>query len=153
MQCDMARAWLSLNKKLPFAHNLLFAFAIAEPDVELEPNYIDMRCRLPRRAGVRSVRIAERNMDARKFLILQNVPNHARHADVGSNRKLAHAVGVLIRVGVGPERLLQLLIRTLHAGDAVVADVNCQRRFAQNAEASTEKIADNTIDNKHAVHL
>src|SRR5579875_1650276 len=54
---------LRLDQKLAFAHDLFFAGAVAEPDVELEADHIDVCGRLPRGAGVGAVRVAERDVN------------------------------------------------------------------------------------------
>ena len=41
------------------------------------------------------------NVDARNFLVLQNIADDASASDVGADGKLAHAVAVLVRAGVG----------------------------------------------------
>src|SRR5215469_5322913 len=100
MKCDKAPASLrllpfcslSFDQKLPFTHDLLFALSVAEPDIELQSDYIDVRRGLPRRARVRSVGIAERDVNAGKLFVLQNISDHARDADVRADGKLAHAV-------------------------------------------------------------
>src|ERR1700693_3632567 len=89
---------LRLHQELPIPHNLLFI----HPDIKLPPHHIDMRRRIPLRARMRSVRISKRNMHARIFLILQNLPDHIFQIDVRSNGKLTHAIAVFIGVRVLP---------------------------------------------------
>src|SRR6476619_4001739 len=92
-------------------HDLLFAVCPTNPDVEAQTHNINVRGRLPRSAGVVSVRIAERDMDAGKFFVLKNIANHAVYANVGANSELAHAIGILIGVRVSPELVAQLFVR------------------------------------------
>ena len=83
----------------PGAHDL----TIVSPDVEFRPDHIDVRRRIPLRAGMRAVGIAERDVNAGKFFVLQNVADHAVQSDVGADGELAHAIAVFIGVRVLPE--------------------------------------------------
>src|SRR5580700_8166249 len=69
------RLWL--DEEFPLAHDHL----VFNPDIEAQPHHVDMGRRAPRRAGVFSVWITKRDVDAGKLLILQDVANHALHAD------------------------------------------------------------------------
>ena len=95
-----------LNQKFPLPHNQL----ILNPDVEPQPNHIDVRRRPPLRPRVLPIWIPKRNMDPRKFLVLQNVANHPLNPDIRPDRKLAHPVGILIGMRVSREIRLQLPI-------------------------------------------
>ena len=66
--------------------------------------------RIPVRAGVRAVGIAERDVDAGDLFVLQNVADHVVHGDVGADGELAHAVAVLIGMAVAPELVSQFLV-------------------------------------------
>ena len=57
----------------------------------------------PGGAGVFAVGIAEGDVDAGKFFVLQDVADDALDADVGADGEFADAVGVFVGVGVGPE--------------------------------------------------
>ena len=46
----------------------------------------------PGSAGVFAIRIAERDVNAGKLLILKDIANHAGNADVGADGKLADPV-------------------------------------------------------------
>src|SRR5271165_2539297 len=81
------RAALRLYQKLPLPHNLL----VIHPNIELPPDHVNVRSRIPLSASMRPVRIPKRNVHARILLVLQNLPNHFPQIDVGSNGKLAHA--------------------------------------------------------------
>ena len=66
---------------------------IAEPDVEVEPDHVDVGRGLPRRAGMRAVGITEGNVNSGEFLILQDVADDSLHTDVCADGKLTHAIG------------------------------------------------------------
>ena len=69
-----------------------------------------MGSRIPVGAGVRAVGIAERNVDAGIFLVLQNVADDILELDVGADGEFADAVAVLVGVRVLPEVVLEFLI-------------------------------------------
>ena len=91
-------------------HDLLFARFRLEPDVEAEPDHVDVRAGAPGRAGVLAVGIAEGDVNAGEFLVLEDVADDALDADVGADGEFADAVGVLVGVGVGPEVGFELLV-------------------------------------------
>ena len=68
-----------------------------------------------------AVGIAEGDVDAGKFFVLQDIADDAGDADVGADGELADAVGVFVGVGVGPEVLLELLVGAGAGDDAVCA--------------------------------
>ena len=90
-------------RNLPAAHDLL----VVHPDVELGADDVDVRRRPPVGAGVRAVRIAERDVHAGELLVLQDVADDAVKLDVRADRELADAVAVLVGVRVGPEVVAQ----------------------------------------------
>src|SRR5258708_12875922 len=94
---------------------------------------------------MRAVRIAKRDVDPRKLLILKNVADHPLNADVGPDRKLPNPVRVRVRMRIGPEVALQILVRALHLGDAVGLDVDRQRRLPQDAVARTQAAPHHTV--------
>src|ERR1700731_2307552 len=99
-----------LNQKPALTHDLLFVLRALEPDVEVQPHHVDVSRRSPLRARVLAIRVPERNVDARELLVLQDVADHMRYADVGADSKLTHPVRVLIAMRVLPELVLQLAI-------------------------------------------
>src|SRR5580698_3638785 len=92
------------------AHDLFFSCIRLKPDVEAEADHIDVGAGAPGCAGVLAIGIAEGDVDAGKFLILENVADDALDAEVGADGKLAHAIGVFIGVRVGPKVGLKLLV-------------------------------------------
>jgi len=102
---------------------------------------------------VLSVGVAEGDVDAGKFFVLQNVTDDAGNADVGADGEFAHAIGVFIGVGVGPEIPLELLVRAGAGHDAIFRDLDGEGRFADEAVACAEPIANYAIDYKGAVYF
>lgn len=141
------------DQEMAIAHDLFFSGGRLKPDVETEADDIDVSRRTPGRAGVLSVRIAEGDVDAGKFLVLKNVADDAGDADVGADGEFADAIGVLVGMGVGPEIPLELVVAAGTGDDAILCDLNRQRRVLEEAVASTEPVADNTIDNEDAIHF
>ena len=90
---------ITSDQKLAGAHDL----PVVRPDVEFRADHVDVRGAIPLRAGVRAVGIAEGDVDAGDFFILQDIADHAVQADVGADGEFAHAVAVFVGVGVVPE--------------------------------------------------
>ena len=59
---------------------------------------------------MRAVRISERDVHPRIFLILQNLTDDIFEFDVGANRKLADTVAILVGVSIFPEIVLQFAV-------------------------------------------
>src|SRR5579863_1244510 len=119
---------LRRDQKLAIAHDLLFALVRLDPDIEFQPHYIDMRAAAPRRAGVLAIRVPERDVDAGELFVLQNISDHALHAEVCPDGKLAYAIRVLIRMGVRPKVRFELLVLACAAHDAIAGNLDRQRR-------------------------
>ena len=129
-------------RKRAFAHDLLFAAFRLEPDVEAQADDVDVRAGAPGSAGVFAVGIAEGDVDAGKFLILQDVADDAGDADVGADGELADAVGVFVGVGVGPEVLLELLVGAGAGDDAVLRNLEWSaalRRADRSAHTASRR--------------
>src|ERR1700729_1266234 len=105
-RCLLVSCSSGLNQKLALTHNLLLALRAFEPDVEIETDYIDVGGRTPLGAGVLAIWIAEGDVDAGEFFILQDVADHVRDADVGADRELAYTIGVFVAMGILPEIVL-----------------------------------------------
>lgn len=58
---------------------------------------------LPRLAGVFAIRVAEGDVDAGEFFVLQNMADNVRAGEVRADRKFADAVRVLVRVAIRVE--------------------------------------------------
>ena len=70
----------------------MFDLLVVEPDVEVAADAVDVRGALPGLAGVLAIRMAEGDVDAGEFLVLQNVADDVRAGDVGADGELADAV-------------------------------------------------------------
>src|SRR5260370_27866659 len=125
--------------------------APVNPDIELAANHVDVSGRVPVGAGVRAVRIAERNMDARDLLILENVADHIANGNVGADGEFANAVAVFIGVAVIPELLLQGFVCGVSFDKPVVLYANGKRVVAAVAVFLAEIIAYHAIAHKDAV--
>ena len=71
-----------------------------------------------------AVGIAEREMDARHLLVLQQNPDHFTQAEVRSERQLADAVAVRVGVAVGPEIPLQIGIAARRGDEPAGANLD-----------------------------
>ena len=98
-----------------------------------------------------AVGVAEGDVDAGKFLVLQDVADNALDAEVGADGEFADAVGVFVGVGVGPEVGLELLGSHWHETDAVGGDLDGERGRGEEAVAGAEPVADDAIDDEGAV--
>ena len=87
-------------------HDLL----AVEPDVEIAADAVDVRLGEPRLAGVLGVGMAEGDVDAGNFFVLQDVPDDVRAGRVRADGELAHAVAVFVRARVGAEFVEQFLV-------------------------------------------
>src|SRR4029079_15665102 len=91
------------------------------------------RARLPWRAGLAAVGVAEGDEDPRNLLVLQQDADHLAEGDVGAERQFADPVAVLVGVAVGPEFALEVLARTVGGFEPAAGDLEPQRRRAQAA--------------------
>src|SRR5947209_2104066 len=57
---------------------------VVDPHVARTREDVDMRARFPRRAGLAAVRIAECEVDAGNFFVLQQHADHVLERDVGA---------------------------------------------------------------------
>ncbi len=140
---------LSFQQKLPIAHDL----RVVHPDIEIPADDVDVGGRIPLRAGVRAVRIAEGDVDAGIFFVLQNLADHVVELDVGADGELADAVAVLVGVGVAPEILFQFAVGGMRFSQAIALHLDGQRILPQAAKLRAEPIADDAIDHECSVDL
>src|SRR5579863_8162499 len=68
---------LCRDEKFAVAHDLFFTVGGFEPDVEAEADDINVRAGTPGGAGVFAVGIAEGDVDAGKFFVLEDVADDA----------------------------------------------------------------------------
>src|SRR5205823_6585413 len=85
---SIARIRSVSHEKRSTLHDLL----VVEPDVEVAADAIDVRFRDPVRAGVFRIRMAEGDVDAGNFFVLQNVADHVGAGGVGAYGEFADAV-------------------------------------------------------------
>ena len=110
-----------------------------------------MGARLPGRAGLAAVGIAEGEVDAGDLLVLQQHADHVLERDVGAEGELADAVAVLVGVAVVPELLLEILTVAVRRLQASAGDLQGQRAGAQVAVLGAEVVAGGAVADKHAV--
>src|ERR1039457_3934831 len=121
--------WEGIKQECSAAHDL----AAVDPDVEIAAHDVDVGRRVPVRAGVRAVRIAERDVNAGDFLVLENVADDVMDGDVGADGELAHAVAVLVGMAVAPELGFEFLIVAAGFAQAAFRHFDGQRILAQVA--------------------
>src|ERR1700730_10841264 len=110
---------LGFQQELSVLHDLRLVY----PDVEISTHHIDMRGRVPLRSGVRAIGIAEGDMYAGIFLILQDLADH----------------------------VFEFNVRAMGVDQAVAFDVNRQRILPQAAELRAEPVAYYAINHKRSV--
>ena len=139
-----------VDQELSVAHDL----AVVDPDVEARADDVDVRRRVPVGAGVRAVGIAERDVDAGELLVLQDVADDLRQLDVGADRELADAIGVLVGVRVLPEVVLELLVLAVRLDEPVVLDRAASAAIAARLPNCSQRIvADDAVDDERAVDV
>src|SRR5580693_208159 len=140
---------LCLQQELPISHNLL----TIHPNIKLPPYHVDVGRRIPLRSSVRPVRIAKGNVYSRILLVLQNLPNHVLQFDIRANRELAHAITILVGMGVAPEITLQVMVRGMSLNYAIALHPNSQRILSQTAKLGAKPITDDAINYKRPIDL
>ena len=80
-------------------HNLFVVY----PYIKLATYDINVRGRIPVRAGVRGVWVAKCNVNAGDLFVLENVADDIMNGDVRADGEFAHAIAVFVGVAVGPE--------------------------------------------------
>ena len=95
------------DKEAAFAHDLFFAVSVFELDIEAEADNVYVGAGTPGGASVFAVGIAEGDVDAGEFFVLQDVANDAIDADVGANSEFSYSIGVFVGVGIGPKIALK----------------------------------------------
>src|SRR5205823_2497161 len=95
-----------LYQKLPALHDLL----VVKPDVEVAADAVDVRLGSPICAGMLGIRMAEGDMNAWNFFVLQNVTNHVGAGSVGADGEFPNPIAVFIRAGVTTEIVQQISV-------------------------------------------
>ena len=99
------------------------------------------------------VRVAEGDVDAGQFFVLEDVADHMLQLDVRPDGKFAHAVAVVIGMGVAPELVFEGAVPGMDLADAVALDADGERFLLQLAVFRTQVIAHHTVDHVGAVHF
>src|SRR5205814_5929188 len=112
---------------------------------------VDVRFGFPICTGVLGVGMAESNVDAGNFFVLQNVADYARQGGVRADGKFADTIAVFVGAGVSAKIVEQFLIFAAKLDNAIVGDLDRQRRVAKIAVLTAKIIANHAIDQKRAV--
>src|ERR1700738_5069207 len=107
--------------------------------------------RFPIGAGVISVGIAERYMNAGNFFVLQNVSNNLGAGCVRPDGELADPIAVIVCVGISAKFLQQFLILATEIDDAIVTHVDSNRSVVQITIFAAEIIPDDYITPERSV--
>ena len=99
-----------------------------------------------------SVRIAERDVYAGEFFVLQQDPDHFGQAEIRSKCQFAHAIAVLVRVAILPEFFLQVFALAFHFLQPPAFDRQRHRRCLQIAVLSVEVVARRRIAHESSIH-
>src|SRR5580700_11287880 len=113
----------ALQNEFAGAHDL----AVVGPDIEFATNHVDMRGTPPGGARVRAIGVAERDVYARDFFVLQNIADHVAHSDVRANGEFADAVAVLVGMGIAPEFVFERAVGAVRLGEPVAFDADGKR--------------------------
>src|SRR4030088_1455468 len=122
------------------------------PNIALASQDIDMRLGHPVRVRLTAIGIAEGQMYAGKFFVLQQHANHARQSQICAEGQFTDAVAVLIGVAIFPEFLLQILARALRVNQAGFLDFQNQWSGLQVAILAVKVVAGCGVTYKSAVH-
>jgi hypothetical protein len=76
---------------------------------------------------MRAVRIAERDVNAGKLFVLEDVSDHVLQSDICSDGELAHPVAICVRMRVVPEGPLQFFILRVRFRQPVACDADRER--------------------------
>jgi hypothetical protein len=104
-------------------------------------------------AGVLRIGMAEGNVHAGNFLVLQDVPDYPSAGGIGSDGELADAIAILIRARVGTKFVEQFPMVAGETGDPAVCHLDPERGVVQVAIFAAKVIAHHAIDDKDAVRV
>lgn len=134
-------------------HDLFFATFVFEPDVEAEADDVDVSAGAPGCAGVFAVGIAEGDVDAGKFFVLQNIADDAGDANVGADGELTDAIRIFVSVGVGPKIPLKLLVGAGAGDDTVLRDLDGEWSVFEETVSGAQPVTNDAINNESPVDL
>src|ERR1700730_12269082 len=124
---------------------------LINPNIALASQHIDVLLGGPVRVGLAAIRIAEGEMHAGKFFVLQKDADHARQSQICAERQFADAVTVLVGVAIFPELLLEILARAFGVDEASFLDLQNQRRGLQVAILAIEMVAGGGVAYESAI--
>ena len=93
---------------------------------------VDVRRRFPVGARLAAARVAEGEVDAGNFLVLQQVADHVAERDVGAEGELADAVAVLVGVAV-VVKFAEILAVAVNACQPTAADFRASSACAESS--------------------
>src|SRR5882672_5570635 len=91
-------------------------------------------------------------MDARHFLVLEQNANHLAKAEIRSERELADAIAVFVRVAVVPEVALEIGAIAPGGRQPAVSNLENQRRPVKAAVFGIEIVAGRTVADERPVN-
>src|SRR5664280_3586016 len=138
-----------LDKEAALLHDLL----AVNPDIEVRAHHVNVGAGIPLRASVRAVGVSESNVQAGKFLVLQDLPDDVLEFKVRSDGELADEMAILVGVGIGPELLFQNFVIAEDFGDAIVAHLNRQWLARQVGIFLAQVVANHAVHNISTVHF
>ena len=134
---------------------MVFAFGDdlvgVDPDVAVAGEDVDVGLGFPVGVGLAAVGIAEGDVNAGKFFVLEKDADHFGEAEVGAEGEFADAVAVFVGVAVVPEFLLEIFAIAVDLDEARVFDFERERRGLQVAVFAVEVIAGGGVANEGAV--
>jgi len=125
--------------------------AAVGPDVELAADDVDVGGAKPIGAGMSAVGVAEGDMAAGDFFILEDIADDVGEGEVGADGEFADAVGIFVGVAVGPEFIAEFLVGGFGGDEAIFFDADGEWGIAEVAVFGAEVIADDAIDDEDAI--
>src|ERR1700676_1445798 len=101
--------------------------------------------------GLVAVGIAEGDVHAGKFFVLQKVADHLREPEVGAESQLADAVAIFVGMAIVPEFLLEVLALAFDLPQTRAFDLEDQRGAPQVAILAAEVVACSSVADEGAV--
>jgi hypothetical protein len=124
---------------------------VVDPDITVAGEHVDVGARFPLSVGLAAVGVAESEVDARKFFVLEKDADHLRKAQIGAEGELADAVAVLIGVAIIPEIFFQVLAVAINGSQTGIFDRESHRRGLQVAVFAVEVVTGAGIADKSAI--
>src|SRR3984957_10444395 len=135
---------------------LIFAFGDdlvgVDPDIAVAGEDVDVSFGFPVGMGLAAVGVAEGDVDAGEFFVLEKNADHFGKTEVGAEGEFADAVAVFVGVAVIPEFLLEIFAIAVDFDQARVLDFERERRGLQIAVFAVEVIAGGGVADECAVY-